>query len=154
MQNPFSLSDLLTYCTIRIEAEGTQGKSYGSGFFFEYNINNLNVPVIVTNKHVIQGTSLGKLIFSQSDDSGNRLLNNKNYTIENFEEKWIKHPNAAIDLCIFPIAHIIKDLRNSNFNPHFSKITPSIIPTDEQLSNVFSLEEIVMVGYPNGIWDK
>src|SRR3954471_785314 len=32
-------------------------------------------------------------------------------------------------------------------------IDPSIIPSDAQLQELSAVEEILMIGYPNGLWD-
>ena len=47
---PTSLSETLMYSTVRLTASDG---STGTGFFFEFRFGDTTVPVIVTNKHVV-----------------------------------------------------------------------------------------------------
>lgn len=51
-----SIYEQLSFCTSRIETEDANGNSYsGTGFFFNLNVNNKIVPLLITNKHVVKG---------------------------------------------------------------------------------------------------
>jgi hypothetical protein len=149
-------SELLTYSTVRIEAvlKGNNETVSGTGYFYGFNINNLHVPVIITNRHVIKDTLLGFLTFSQADIDKNRLFNKMRCKIDNFEEQWIPHPDPIIDLCMLPIGIYLKQLQEANFFPHYVTLDNSLIPSEEQLKDLTPLEDIIMIGYPNGLWDS
>jgi hypothetical protein len=36
----------------------------------------------------------------------------------------------------------------------YVSLDPSLIPTDDELANLTAIEDVVMVGYPVGIWDS
>jgi hypothetical protein len=55
-----SLTEQLVHTTTRIESTIPNGKSVCTGFFFSFEFEeNIQVPVIITNKHVINGAIKG-----------------------------------------------------------------------------------------------
>ena len=158
MENRVSPAELLQLTTIRIECSVPGGTSTGTGFFFGLNYNEENgmcVPVIVTNKHVVKNSLSGKLRFSLKDKSGMPLWG-KFYDVrlQNFESLWIMHPEDNVDLCVLPIANIHHMIDKVDMNLNYTLLTSKDIPTCEELKSDFSrIEEITVIGYPDGIWD-
>lgn len=154
-----TLAEQLILTTIRIETTVPGGVSTGTGFFFNFNENTdtgMHVPAIVTNKHVIENAITGKLRFSIADSERKRL-NGKYFdlTVENFEDLWIKHPETDVDLCILPIANIHLQIRKSGHELYYIALNRDLIPNSSDLEKNFSrIEEITVVGYPDGIWDS
>ena len=152
-----TITEQLSYSTVRIECEMVSGGiSSGSGYFFRFKENpdnNLHIPVVITNKHVISGASKGKLIFTIS--KGNKPIDTEHFElfIENFESYWIKHPSDDVDLCAMPIAPFINAAKAQGKELFFIPLHTSLIPSNDKLDDLSAMEEIVMVGYPNGIWD-
>lgn len=155
--NNLNVTEFIISTTIRIETETLEGICTGTGFFFDFCVeSNSCIPAIVTNKHVIQGAINGKLKFSLCDDKGNKL-NNEFYDIiiENFENQWIKHPDYEIDLCILPIAPIHSIAKKKNKNLFYAVLNIENIPTIEEIEKeFFNIEDVVTIGYPDGIWDE
>lgn len=155
-----SISEQLTYSTIRIEAVNIQKgtTSTGTGYFFKFLENkeaNTHVPVIITNKHVIENAQHGRLIFVTSDKDGNPLDQTHHIIeINNFESMWILHPDDNVDLCVMPIASIINNVVAKGINLFYISLDKSLIPTASQINDFSALEEVIMIGYPNGIWDS
>ena len=153
-----SISEQLTYSTIRIECEDVNGNlSTGTGYFFKFKENKEtgeHITALITNKHVINNAQNGKLIFTMSSKEG-KPIDTDHYPVivNDFEKSWIMHPDEDVDLCIFPIAGLLNDLRSKNINLFYIPIDLSFLPTKEQLEDLSALEEVIMIGYPNGIWD-
>lgn len=153
-----SLSEKLMYSTIRIETTTEYGIGTGTGFFFyflESEQDNSFVPCLVTNKHVVNGAIEGKLIFSKSNENGtpdNRT--HYNLVVNDFENQWIFHPDHEVDLCILPIAKFFRKMKDDNFQPFYIPLDSVNIPKEKDLEELKALEDIVMVGYPNGLWDS
>lgn len=152
-------SEMLMYSTIRIECLDSSGNlSTGTGFFFSFLENQetkTSVPVIITNKHVIENNISGKLLFTLSDQNGEPLDQvHHTFNITDFRSAWVFHPNPEVDLCAMPIAQIINFLNSQNKRPFFIPFGKNLVPTKEQLEDLSAMEELVMVGYPNGIWDN
>lgn len=154
-----SLSEKLTYSTIRIECEDINGKlSTGTGYFFNFRVNKETgdcIPVLITNKHVIQNAKKGRLIFTKASKDGTPMDTEHYYaTFIDFENQWKMHPDNDVDLCVLPIANIFKKTKTANINLAIAPLDMSMLPTDEQLDDLSALEELLMIGYPNGIWDE
>lgn len=154
-----TMSEQLMHSTIRIEILTQNGavQSTGTGFFFLFGIKGENnVPVLVTNKHVIKEAELGRLVFTVSNSSNDPQYGEKfTYTIADFERSFILHPDSSVDICIMPINPIIEDVRSRNDKKLFTiSLNESVIPGPEQLKKLSALEEVIMIGYPNGLWDE
>lgn len=151
-------AEFVQLTTIRIETEIPNGKSTGTGFFLSLKNNkndNTHVPVIVTNKHVVKNAIRGKLRFSLKDTNGNQIKGQYfDLTINDFEKLWIMHPESNIDLCILPIANIHREIQKANKDLFYTMMTVDDIPSSAEIENEFSrIEDITVVGYPDGIWD-
>jgi hypothetical protein len=157
-----SISELLINSSIRIECRGDTTinnkrvgfTSLGTGFYFEFKFDSIQVPVIVTNYHVIENSQTGILRFTE--DNGN---NTPAYgkiiadTIDNFGARWIKHPTQ--DLAILPLNPILNKIHeNQNKDPFIVYYDESILPTKTLLDEVTSIEDVLMIGYPEGFWDS
>src|SRR5690348_6636103 len=103
-----SASEQLTYSTVRIECEFESGRGTGTGFFFRF-LDNMetgqHVPVVITNKHVIEGSTKGRLIMTKASHD-NQPLDTQHFQVyfDDFEAFWRKHPDPNVDLCAMPIA--------------------------------------------------
>jgi Trypsin-like peptidase domain len=152
-----SISEQLMYSTVRIECMLKNGnRSVGTGFFFRFlDDGEKHIPAIVTNKHVVQGATQGRILMTRADQNGNPI-NTQHLPIdlENFEQRWIFHPDPEIDLCIMPIGPIIQQVSKMGQKVFYIALSPDLIPSSQQLSELGAIEEIIMIGYPNGIWDR
>jgi Trypsin-like peptidase domain len=162
-----SLSEELIHSTIRIECQyslkDSNGKiistnGTGSGFIFSFKLNesdSTTIPVIVTNKHVIQNAIKGKFLFTKKDSIGNPIYGEKE-TIEvnNFQQYWLAHPDPSVDLCIMPIAPILNQSIKNNKPIYYKNFDENLIPKKEVWDSFTALEDILMIGYPIGLWDS
>lgn len=68
---------------------------------------------------------------------------------------FVGHPDAEVDIAIMNVSSGLVGLFNQGNKPFYSQTTNDIIPTTEIIEKAInSVEEIVFVGYPNGIWDS
>jgi len=145
------------YSTVRIECLNGNGQgSTGTGFFFDFLENGDScVPAIVTNKHVVEGAVKGLFLMTIADEHGNPI-NTEHIPIEfeNFEQRWIFHPDPNIDLCVMPIAPVLNRFISMEKKAFYRSLSKNFIPNYEQLSNLRAIEEITMIGYPTGLWDQ
>ena len=145
------------YTTVRIEAIQKDGRTAtGTGFFFKLNDDGKHyVPVIVTNKHVVEGALKGRFSLTTADEQGNpRNGAHKVIVIDGFEANWIRHPDPNIDLAVMPIAPLIDEARKSNIKIFFISLDKTLLLSETDVSNLTAVEEVLMVGYPIGIWDS
>jgi hypothetical protein len=153
-----TISEKLSYSTVRIECVfETGGTGTGTGFFFNFLENKdtgEHVPVIITNKHVVKGAKNGKIIFTKANDEG-QPIDTQHIPVDfnNFEKHWLFHDSLDVDLCAIPIANILNQLEKRKQRVFYIPLVKDLIPTKETIEDTTALEEILMVGYPNGIWD-
>jgi len=151
-----SLTEKLAYTTVRIEVISDRGRGTGTGFFFLLlQHDSISVPVIVTNKHVVHGAVRGSFILTGANPDGtpnSHLV--RAIHLDGFEALWTPHPDTLIDLAVMPIARLLRQARAEGFRPFFTSLGKGTIPSEDQLSQLTAVEEILMVGYPTGIWDR
>jgi len=150
-----SIFEKLGLCTIRIECELDNGAtSTGTGFFVKFGENENNfIPAIITNKHVVRDSNKGTLFFTLSDDNAPAYGKNHRFNISDFESAWRMHPDPEIDLCALPIHVLVKAMNNNALKPWIEFLDTSLIPTETDIDEMAGMEKVVMVGYPNGLWD-
>lgn len=159
MNNNLSISEQLMYITVRIECEHSNGEhSMGTGFFFRFlddKETGAHVPVVITNKHVIEGAVRGRLIFCTLKEDGSPD-DSCHYTtyIDGFECLWKKHPNNSVDLCAMSLELVLNVAALQKVRPFYITLNKDNLPTETFLNEITALEDIIMVGYPSGIWDE
>lgn len=151
-------SNKLLFTTTRIVSSSVNGEeSIGTGFFFNYNIDeNRHLPVIITNKHVIQGASQGVFYLHEAIKVNKQKSPSSTSfpcIIENFSKTWIEIPSDC-DLCVFPFEIAIRASEQVNKEIFYIPFGEENIPPNEVLIDLSALEEVKMVGYPIGLWDK
>ncbi len=157
MINPVSITEKLLFSTVRIETQTAEGRGTGTGFFFSYRIDpQRTLLVIITNKHVVKGALTGQFHLHQADRAGpDAMPLSRSFPVplNNFETQWIGHPVDEVDLCAMPVQFVVNEAIRRGNPPFYATLDESFIPTEAQLSEFSAMEEVVMVGYPNGLWD-
>lgn len=151
------LIEQLTYSTVRIETElNDGGRATGTGFFMNL-LNNRKLfwPVIVTNKHVAANAKKVWFHTTFANEEGwPDLGNHQRFELDDFEQYCINHPDPKVDLTVFPLAPFFRYLEEAGKTIFTIPLETELIPTDAERENLSSMEEVVMIGYPNGIWDS
>jgi hypothetical protein len=150
-------TELLVYSTVRIEcdyADGEQGT--GTGFFFAFAKRDTRfVPAIVTNKHVVEGAFRGSFSIHLREPNGlPSVQKSERFTFEQFRSLWIPHSDPSVDLCVLPITGLLQQADQAGRPLGFVPLDLTLLPSDERLADLTPLEEVLMIGYPNGIWDS
>jgi len=150
-----SVSEQLTHTTVRIECDLANGaSSSGTGFFFRFmDSAESHYPAIVTNKHVVNGALRGRFHITPTTPAGDPdHARHRRIEIEDFAQKWIDHPDPQIDLCIMPIAPLLSNTKGeADF--FYLGLDKSLLLTAAELDELSAVEDVIMIGYPSGIWD-
>lgn len=145
---PISTSEKMMFNTIRITASNG---SCGTGSFFNFLVKGKTVPVIITNQHVINynPTEQVSIFFHLKGEDGNSI---ENLNVQ-FQTNWIFHKDYDLCFCYAaPLFELIKEKFNKEvFYIHNDE---TLIYSNEKLQDLSALEELVMVGYPIGLWDE
>ncbi len=152
-----TLAEKLMHTTVRLECQLENNRvSTGTGFFFSFKIDEkAHVPVIITNKHVVERSKVGTFVLTKSDEQGEPLLGTtERIVLDNFESLWVKHPDAKVDLAVFPIAPLYHEAEAKGIKFFAPPIGEHLLALPEKLADLAGLESITMIGYPNGIWDE
>lgn len=156
-QEKMHITEQLLHGTIRIEAIDGKKHSAGTGFFFNYytdSLKSITIPVIITNKHVIEGFKTIRLFFKREKNNEPEYGAPYIVDIPNNTSTVILHPNINVDLVAIPTAKIFADLSERGISIFYIAANEDIIPDDHtQKLELKSIEEIWMIGYPNGLWD-
>jgi len=150
-----STAKQILFCTVRIEAYNNDKSSVGTGFFFSYKLEDgREAPFLVTNKHVIQGYFNGKVRFTLNIDGKPAFGQYIEKVFDNFDSRWFKHDDPNIDIAILPLSLNLNDILTNETKLFNISIPQEAIPNESQTNEFDALEEIIFVGYPNGLWDS
>jgi len=141
------IEDKLVYSTVRILCDEV---SYGTGFLVSKKLNEENQIVkIVTNKHVVSGYNTAQIMFPRKDANGNPILgDNVVVNFPDLQSVCKYHKDAKIDICTIDI--------NPNLYSHifFVCIDSSAFINKNNVKELVSIEDILMIGYPNALIDE
>jgi hypothetical protein len=151
-----SSAEQLAHSTVRIECDLSGGLGTGTGFFYSLNRQtDQHVPVIITNKHVVDGAVKGRFILTLQTSSGEPDIGaNYGFELNNFQSFWRPHPDPSVDLCAMPIAPLINMAEQQGKKFFYVTFDKSLIPTTAEIDEMMGMESVTMVGYPNGLWDS
>lgn len=148
-------SESLMHSAVRIENKKSNGTiSSGTGFFFRlFFTDEWHLPVIVTNKHVIENSEICYFHIAVQDESGLPAYG-KSVRVEIQSPKWLGHPDGDIDLAILPIGKFFEGFTEKFGRPFWVGLTPDLSWEENAIRDLLPLDDVIIVGYPNGIWDS
>ena len=151
-----SIAEQLAYCTVRLECDVPGGISTGTGFFFNFaEEGDKAVPAIVTNRHVVKGATAGRFQLTVRTADGAPMVGTTvPVVLDKFESRWIPHSSADIDLCAMPIGPLLQQAELKGKAVFYRQFAMAQVATDSDLQDLDQIEDITMVGYPNGLWDE
>jgi hypothetical protein len=151
------LVDNLSHCTVKILCSSAEGRTAsGTGFIFSLPVDEHSSKlVLVTNRHVFFGFDTARFWISTKDAQGNVAWGrHREVNITNLQRLISYHPDERIDLAAIGLPPILAAIEAEGFVPHFTHLPSSAIYRREVHKFAGSLEDIVMVGYPIGLWDE
>ena len=146
---PKTLSEWLMFNTVRLE---TSNGSSGTGFFYSFDTSDDKfVPILITNKHVLNNNPKEVMTFYlhlKDEENGS----NQNYKVT-YVCNWIFH--SSKDLCFCFVQPLFEEVKRRTGMEVFYAITnDNSIATAQDIEELSAIEELVMVGYPIGLWDE
>lgn len=148
-QTPTTLEQL-DRCTVRLATD----KSTGTGFFYWFKRSledQAHAPAIVTNNHVLEGATQLRLVVTGRKGDG--PVEQLEITCPLTQLQIMRHP-GGLDLCAIAIGPLLEPYGQAGYTLAVTFLNRSIVPTKEQLDELQAVNRVLMIGYPNGIWDR
>lgn len=153
---------LISTCTVRIEATGPGQTSVGTGYFYNFPLDPArNLPVIITNKHVVDGATRLRLMVQVSDRDAPIQLDGSAQgercvmvELSDLSKQIVMHPDQTVDLCAVLVAYELNKLVAAGRHIKHQILGEGWRLTATESAALSPIEPIVMVGYPNGLWDE
>jgi hypothetical protein len=148
------IANQFIYATVKISGFNRGSLvSTGTGFLFAFAPDeNGAILSVVTNKHVIKDIEEISITLHVGIDgfpSGETI----ECRLENFPDLITMHPSEEIDLCAFPISLFADQAAANGKNLILPALHEDLIPTSEEWRSFDAIENIKMIGCPNGIYD-
>lgn len=147
------LTEQLLHATTLIEIFDSKEQKIGTatGFFFRLFLKGENsIEVIVTNRHVVESASSVVITLTRTNARGlPDFGNNKRVRLV----QWISHPDPKVDLAIIALGPTIGPMVSAGEKFMIAGVAPDLIATDEELRNLTPLEDVLVIGYPDGLSD-
>lgn len=148
----------LFFTTLRVETEC----SVGTGFIFEHKwrcprtSRTLTGMFLITNKHVVAGARslLLSLARRRTKEDEPNLEERVSVGVSGRDWGWwMTHPSEDVDVAAFPLNPMLEDLKAEGNTPFFSCVSGDILPDSGRHGALNAVENVVFVGYPNGVFD-
>lgn len=162
--NKFPVEHALVRSTVRLSAGQNINNlnSTGTGFFYQvtHPSTNLAKVLIVTNKHVVRDSNLIQFVLSAVPSVSN--LNNEHQPIDRSEiavtwplqQNLLLHPDPNIDLCAIDVTIPYGQVLQSGKQLRSMCIDASWLLTETDKRNLRDIQQVLVIGYPIGLWDS
>ena len=150
-----SAAEQLFFNTLRIDTIDNLGKKgSGTGFICNHTYAGKEYPFIITNKHVIKNAVKGGISFIKKDADKPKLGDYARIEIDDFENNWFGHEDNNVDIAIYPLLPLEIYINELGIEIFYKTIPTSLIPYNIKMDEIDAIEDIIFIGYPNGIWDS
>lgn len=144
-----SISERLLFSVVRVVAHTDAGAFASTGSFFRARSYG-DRCFLVSCRHAVDGarrlTITGHAVDRSSDDL---VPAGRSSVVEVKDPHWIAHPDEKIDLTVLALSSagdVWSDLL-------IAPLEDELVPTDEQLRGLSAMEDVVVCGCPEGLWD-
>lgn len=150
-----SITKKLLFNTVRVDTvleDGSEGS--GTAFVVSHAHPRGTYTFIVTNRHLVDGVRRGGLVFTQKRNGQPAFGQRFQLNIEDFPHAWFMHPDPEVDLAIIPMRPLEQAARDQGVELYYHVIDSRLAPDPATLRALDALEDVLFIGYPNGVWDQ
>lgn len=150
-----SITKKLLFNTIRVDTvleDGSEGS--GTAFVLSHTAGSGVHTFIVTNRHLVEGVKSGGLVFTQKKHGQPAFGERFQVNINDFTHAWFLHPDPDVDIAIIPLRPLEQAARDQGVELYYHAIDTRLAPDASTLRALDALEQVIFVGYPNGVWDQ
>lgn len=151
-----TIADELFFTTVFIESFNDTTRSTGTGFIVNYPApGNQTRPVLITNKHVLDGARSVAFTLPVSGPEGQPISRGTRISIEDFTHRnWCGHPDPRVDIGALLFAPVITAMSEQGAPAFYRAFVPEQLVSQEMANTFDSIEQVTMIGYPNGLFDQ
>jgi hypothetical protein len=152
-----TLAQQLLFNTVRIETFDREQKPVGVGtsFILSHHLGGYGEELfLVTNKHVVENAWTAYMYFTNMKDDKPDIGNPFFIKFDFFEIGCHGHPNEEVDITVTPIGWMLDMIGVDGVSAFLKKITSDVILRPDQTEEFDAVEDVIFVGYPNGLYDR
>ena len=150
-----SITKKLLFNTVRVDTVMEDGsEASGTAFVVNHTHSRGTTTFIVTNRHLVEGVRQGGLVFTQKRGGQPIFGQRFQLNIDDFPHAWFMHPDAEVDLAIIPMRPLEQAARDQGVELYYHAIDSRLAPDAATERALDALEDVLFVGYPNGVWDQ
>lgn len=144
------------FTTVRVEA----GDSIGTAFIVSHEWKKVSDDksseglFLVTNKHVVGESKTGRITLTVVGEDGAR-------TPQDFEipqriwSLWCFHPETDVDICVLPFGICLNSLAlQDGAKLDYACFPTALAPNEDTTPDIGLIEDVLFIGYPNGMFDE
>ena len=149
-------SEQLFFTTVYLSGKDAAAATWtGTGFIINYEVASGGlVPVLVTNKHVLDGAVELTVRLVRVGADGQPISQATQTTLVGFgPSAWFGHPTPEVDVAVLFLGPIIQQMQDEGRAPFYRAFSVDQMLTEAQAHELDALEEVTFVGYPNGLFD-
>lgn len=154
MREVETVADQLFFTTVYVEAAVPGGLSTGTGFVINYQTSDGIMPILVTNKHVLGDFSqvTFRMVAAENGAPSQRATQISVSKIVP-GETWVGHPDENVDVAVMPFIGVLNAMASNGAAPFYRAFSPENFLTQAQAEELDGIEQVLFVGYPNGLFD-
>jgi Trypsin-like peptidase domain len=151
---PKAAAKHLPHYTAHIVAGRNSGPNPGTAFLLDLQLCEDRVePVLVTCRHIVESCSQCSIYVSILEN-GKRSGMPREIPLPSGVSEWAAHPDPAIDLAALPIrTHLEFAEKGIGLPLCRPAISQEMIADAAYLEEMDFAEEVLVIGYPNALWD-
>ena len=151
-----TIADQLFFTTAFIEAFTSTSRSTGTGFIINYTgEDGLTRPVLITNKHVFDGAEQVAFTMPAAENADQPANRGTRMTLTSFNSStWVGHPDSGVDIAAMFFGDVMKAMGDSGAPPFYRGFGPEQLATRDTANSLDAIEQVTMIGYPNGLFDQ
>lgn len=156
--NNLTTAESLIHTKVKLTARnGGISISTGTAFFYNVVVSDDRVSTfLVTNKHVIQDCDrvIANCHLAKGDNIHSPSGEFIRVEIDIGESLVVPHPDPNVDIVAILITPIVNRCFNAGKPLFLSTTDASVIPSEKDWADFDAIEELVMIGCPNGLFDE
>ena len=108
---------------------------------------------LVTNKHIIGESKSGSVLLTVMEEDGTR--HPETFEIgEDVWTHWCSHPDVDVDVCVLPFSLYLNTLPDEIPKIDYYWFNSRLAPSEETSLDIGLIEDVLFIGYPNGLYDS